>query len=65
MDQNDATFGGRKPQNPAQTARQKRLAAALRENLKRRKAQGKARISAPDSEPGPQPAGQKPLAQTE
>jgi hypothetical protein len=35
-----------KDQSPAKSSRQERLSAALRENLKRRKAQGKARSAA-------------------
>jgi hypothetical protein len=37
-----------KDQSPAKSRRQERLSAALRENLKRRKAQGKARSAAPN-----------------
>ncbi len=39
-----------KKANPADAAREARLAAALRENLKRRKAQARARAEKPDSE---------------
>jgi hypothetical protein len=35
-----------KDRSPAKSSRQERLSAALRENLKRRKAQGKARSAA-------------------
>jgi hypothetical protein len=40
-----------KDESPAKSSRRERLSAALRENLKRRKAQGKAR-SAAANEPG-------------
>lgn len=36
----------RQAQNPARTARAERLAAALRQNMKRRKAQARARAQA-------------------
>lgn len=50
-----------KKTNPADAAKEARLAAALRENLKRRKAQTRARakkpvredMPAPEPEPGP------------
>jgi len=45
-----------KKANPADAAKEARLAAALRENLKRRKAQARARAEKPDSGPDkPQP----------
>ena len=37
-----------KPSSPQDEARRERLRAALRENLKRRKAQAKARAAGPD-----------------
>jgi len=39
-------------------ARQERLKAALRDNLKRRKAQGRGRAEAPDKRPGADDPGQ-------
>jgi hypothetical protein len=46
---------GKRPMSKVEQAQQReqRLAAKLRENLKRRKEQAKARISGPDSAPGP------------
>ncbi len=48
-----------KKANPADAAKEARLAAALRENLKRRKAQARARVEKPEKrepEPGkPEP----------
>jgi hypothetical protein len=47
---------------PAPDARAARLAAALRENLKRRKAQARAREAAPADDPAPaKVAPEKPL----
>ncbi|MGK7865839.1 hypothetical protein [Falsiroseomonas sp. E2-1-a20] len=39
------------PRTPAQQAREARLAAALRENLRRRKAQARARADVPPDPP--------------
>ena len=55
MDQIDAPRQAKKPKNPSQIARDKRLVAALRENLKRRKAQGKARAQDAGHDTGPLP----------
>jgi hypothetical protein len=46
---------------PAQDDRAARLAAALRENLKRRKAQARAREAAPTTDPAPEVAREKPM----
>jgi hypothetical protein len=46
------TIKGRQAQNPGRTARAERLAAALRENVKRRKAQARARAQAQSSDHG-------------
>ncbi len=45
------------PPKPPQTAREARLAAALRENLRRRKAQARARAEDPPAPPPPPPKG--------
>ena len=41
-----------KKPNPADARKEARLAAALRENLKRRKAQARARAEKPEKQPG-------------
>jgi hypothetical protein len=43
---------GRQSQNPSRNARAERLAAALQQNIKRRKAQARARAQAPNPERG-------------
>ena len=42
-----------RPKNTERASQQRRLGAALRENLKRRKAQAKGRTTAPGADPKP------------
>jgi hypothetical protein len=44
--------GARQVQNPSRTARAKRLAAALRQNMKRRKAQARGRAQMQNADSG-------------
>jgi hypothetical protein len=44
-----------RPKTTEKTVRQRRLSAALRENLKRRKAQAKGRAAAPAGDPAGEP----------